>query len=129
MVGHHSNKLPKYTPATKSAASAGHTTRCSVCPLARSIGNGLLQYRLGFIEVPKYLGAGASYLDVLILNACAVLALLIGIGLRYYHYRHERDFIRKYKIEGETGFKSIFSPSKSNNSGGSYNNVDSIDGD
>jgi len=99
------------------------------CAYQVSIGNGLLQYRLGFIEVPKYLGAGASYQDVLILNVCAVLALLIGIALRYYHYRHERDFIRKHKIEGETGFKSIFSPSKSSGSGSSYNNIESIDGD
>ena len=28
------NKAPKYTPGAKSAPSAGHTTRCFVCPLA-----------------------------------------------------------------------------------------------
>lgn len=55
------------------------------CSYQVYLGNGLLQYRLGFIDVPKYLGAGASYLDVLILNVCAIVALLIGIGLRYYH--------------------------------------------
>jgi hypothetical protein len=29
------NKLLKFTPATKSVAFVGHTTRCSVCLLAR----------------------------------------------------------------------------------------------
>jgi hypothetical protein len=32
------------------------------CAYQVSMGNGLSQFRLGFIDVPKYLGAGASYL-------------------------------------------------------------------
>lgn len=84
------------------------------CAYQVSIGNGHEQFRLAFVDVPKYLGAGASYLDVLILDAIAVLALLVGLGFRYYYFRHERDFIKKYNIETETGIKSLFKrPSRS----------------
>lgn len=89
------------------------------------IGNGHEQFRLAFVDVPKYLGAGASYLDVLIYDAFVVLALLVGLGYRYYYFRHERDFIKKYNIKAETGFKSMFK--SSSGSRGSGNN-DSGDG-
>jgi hypothetical protein len=95
------------------------------CAYQVSMGNGLLQFRIGFIDVPKYLGAGASYLDVLILDGLIVLALIIGLGYRYYHFRHERDFIKKYNIDAETGFKSLFSNKP--RGGGNYDRYDSSD--
>jgi len=95
------------------------------CAYQVSLGNGLLQFRLSFIDVPKYLGAGASYLDVLILDGLIVLALIGGFGYRYYHFRHERDFIKKYNIEAETGFKSLFSNKP--RSGGKHGHYDSND--
>ena len=87
------------------------------CAYQVSMGNGLAQFRLGLIEVPKYLGAGASYLDVLILDVLIVVALAGGFGYRYYYFRHERDFIIKYKIDAETGFKSLYP----NNARGGHN--------
>lgn len=90
------------------------------CAYQVSIGNGHEQFQLGFVDIPTYLGAGASYLDVLILNCFAVLALLAGLGFRYYYFRHERDFIKKYNIEAETGFKSIFKSSSRSKGGDSY---------
>jgi hypothetical protein len=64
-------------------------------------------------------------LDVLILDGLVVLALIIGFGCRYYHFRHERDFIKKYNIEAETGFKSLFSNKP--RSGGKNSHYDSND--
>ena len=69
------------------------------CAYQVSIGNGHEQFRLAFVDVPKYLGAGASYLDVLIFDVLVGLALLVGLGYRYYYFRHERDFIKKYNIK------------------------------
>lgn len=86
------------------APSLGVTFHCAY---QISIGNGHEQFRLVFVDVPKYLGAGASFLDVLILDALIVLALLVSLGFRYYYFRHERDFIKKYNVEAETGFTSL----------------------
>jgi hypothetical protein len=82
------------------------------CAFKVASGEGHEQFRLGFVDIPKYLGAGASYLDILILDGMMVVALVVGFGLRYYHYRDERDFLKKYKIKGETGFTSDLKPSK-----------------
>ncbi len=87
------------------------------------IGSGHEQFRLDFVDIPKYLGAGASYLDVLIYDVFVVLALLVGLGYRYYYFRHERDFIKKYNIKAETGFKSIFK-SRSGSRGSGDNDND-----
>ncbi len=89
------------------------------CVYQVSIGNGHEQFRLGFVDVPKYLGAGASYLDVLILDALIILALFVGLGFRYYYFRHERDFIKKYNIKVKTGPK-YSSDSKERDSGYDY---------
>ncbi len=90
------------------------------CAYQVSIGSGHEQFRLGFVDVPKYLGAGASYLDVLILDVFVVLALLAGLGYRYYYFRHERDFIKKYNIDAETGVKSLFKSSSRTKGNGNY---------
>lgn len=74
---------------------------------------------MAFVDVPKYLGAGASYLDVLILDVFIILALCVGLGLRYYYDRHERDFIKKYNIKVKTKPK-YSSGSKESNSGYEY---------
>ncbi|MAM89513.1 MAG: hypothetical protein CME36_19610 [unclassified Hahellaceae] len=84
-------------------------------------GEGAEQFRLGFVDIPKYLGAGASYLDVLILNICVLLVLAVGFAVRYYQYRHERDFMRKYGIKGGTGFvRDLRDPDSSRSFDGDY---------
>ena len=78
------------------------------CIYQISMSNALVQFRLGPIESPKYFGIGASYQDVLIFHVCIFIALIVGIALRYYHYRDERDFMRKYNVKDQTGFGSLF---------------------
>ena len=89
------------------------------CVYQVSIGNGHEQFRLAFVDIPKYLGAGASYLDVLILDVLIILALCVGLGLRYYYFRHERDFIKKYNIKVKPKPK-YSSDSKESDSGYEY---------
>lgn len=69
-------------------------------------GRGLEQFRLGHIDIPKFLGAGATYLDIFILNIATVIALLIALIFRYRHYEPERDILKKLgkEKEGRTSF-------------------------
>jgi len=92
------------------------------CAYQVAIGNGLEQFQLEFVDIPKFLGAGASFLDVLILNCLIVIAIWGGLGYRYYYYRHERDFIKKYNIDADTGFKSIFKSSSRSRGNSNYDN-------
>jgi hypothetical protein len=69
-------------------------------------GRGLEQFKLGHVDIPKFLGAGATFLDVFILNIATVIALLIALYCRYRYYEPERDILRKLgkEKEGRTGF-------------------------
>ncbi len=69
-------------------------------------GRSLEQFRLGHVEIPKFLGAGATFLDVFILNIATVIALLIAFYCRYRYYEPERDILKKLgrEKEGQTGF-------------------------
>jgi len=55
----------------------------------------LEDFRIGNVEVPKYQGAGASFLDMFIFCAIALIALTVAIYLRYRHHKTTLDFFRK----------------------------------
>ncbi len=69
-------------------------------------GRGLEQFKLGNVDIPKLLGAGATFLDVFILNIATTIALVIALYCRYRYYEPERDILRKLgkEKEGSTGF-------------------------
>jgi len=67
-------------------------------------GRGLDAFMLGNMPIPKLLGAGASYLDVLIFMLIATLLLTIALFVRWRHYRLEDDFKKKYGIKDKSSF-------------------------
>ncbi|TNC85834.1 MAG: hypothetical protein CSH37_06285 [Thalassolituus sp.] len=80
------------------------------------LGNGLETYDLVIMDHPILTNLGVSYVEVLIYDAFAFLVLVIGLLFRYYHYRDERDFMKKYNLKGKTGFGSDFKSTRSINS-------------
>lgn len=76
----------------------------ALCLLKVQAGQGLQPFRLGMVDMPRFLGAGASYLDVLLLCLLVPAALLTALLLRYRYYRDERDFLRRHGLPGRTGF-------------------------
>ena len=81
-------------------------------------GNALETYDLIIMGHPVLTSLGVSYLEVLIADVVTFFALIIGLAFRYYYYRDERDFMKKYNIKGKTGFTSDFNSKSS--SGNSY---------
>lgn len=67
-------------------------------------GEGQAEFRLGNVPIPKLLGAGATYLDVLILLSAAEIAMLGAILWRYKEYREEEDFKKKCGITEKRSF-------------------------
>lgn len=67
-------------------------------------GQALEPFKLGNVPVPWLLGAGASYLEVLILLVALIIAFVVALAVRWHYYRDERDFRRKYKIPGKGAF-------------------------
>jgi len=84
-------------------------------------GKALETYDLVIMDHPVLTNLGVSYLEVLIYDVIYLLALAVGLLWRYYHYKDERDFMRKYNIKGETGFTQDFKASGSSRSHG-YSN-------
>ena len=54
----------------------------------------LERFQLGNTDIPWMYGSGASNLDVLIFSVAVVVALIIGIVIRYYYFREKIDFLR-----------------------------------
>lgn len=54
----------------------------------------LERFRLGNTEIPKFMGAGASNLDVLILCVVALVALVVGLVIRYFYFRDKLNYLR-----------------------------------
>ena len=67
-------------------------------------GQSLEPFRLGNVPIPSFQGAGASYLDVLILFGAAFLAVNIAMIIRYHQLKNERDFKKKYGIKDHKSF-------------------------
>ena len=67
-------------------------------------GQSLEPFRLGNVPIPTFQGAGATYLDVLILFLVAFVAVNIAILIRYNQLRNERDFKKKYGIKDDKSF-------------------------
>ncbi len=67
-------------------------------------GEGLEPFKLGNVPIPKFLRAGASYQDALILMIVAVQSLMAGLFFRWRYYRLEDDFKNKYKIKDKSSF-------------------------
>ncbi len=67
-------------------------------------GNGFGQFRLGNVDIPKFLGAGATYLEVFISSLVTIIALTGGLIARYKHYSPERNLLKQYNKAGKTGF-------------------------
>ena len=42
-----------------------------------------------------------------------LIALVVGLIGRYFYFRDEREFLKKYKIKGKTGFWEPFRSSDS----------------
>ncbi len=68
------------------------------------------------MDHPVLTNLGVSYLEVLIADIATLVALLVGLLIRYNYYKDERDFIKKYKLNAKTGFYQDFK-----NSSGSTN--------
>ena len=80
------------------------------------LGKGLDTYDLIIMDHPVLTNLGVSYLEVLIADVATLVALLVGLLIRYNYYKDERDFIKKYKLNAKTGFYQDFK-----NSSGSTN--------
>lgn len=53
-------------------------------------------FRLGNVPIPKYLGAGATYWDVFVLDVICLGVLCLGIYYDYSEYKLEKDFRSRY---------------------------------
>ena len=62
-------------------------------------GQGNEIFRLGSVPVPKFLGAGATYWTVLVLDIFALVVIFVGIYLDHKEYKLEKDFRTKYGQE------------------------------
>ena len=87
------------------------------------LGNALETYDLIIMDHPVLTNLGVSYLEVLLADAAVFIALGIGLAFRYFYYKDERDFIKKYNLKGKTGFYSDFAP-KTNLDSRSYDSYD-----
>jgi len=87
------------------------------------LGNALETYDLIIMDHPVLTNLGVSYLEVLLADVAVLIALGVGLAFRYYHYKDERDFIKKYNLKRNTGFYSDFS-SKSSLDSRSYDSCD-----
>ena len=67
-------------------------------------GHGLEQFRLGSVDIPKFLGAGATYLEVFITDVVTLICLTVALFARYRYYTPERELLKRYNKEGNTGF-------------------------
>lgn len=74
-------------------------------------GKALETFGLGIMAHPILTNLGVTYLEVFIGSMVTLIALLVGLYLRYRYYRDERDFMKKYNIKGKAGFSRDFKPS------------------
>jgi hypothetical protein len=81
-------------------------------------GRGHETFHMIVMEHPVFTFINASFMDVLIFEAGMLIALVVGLVWRYFYYRDEREFLKKYKIKGKTGF---WGPIRSNDSERDYN--------
>ncbi|MGQ0801260.1 MAG: hypothetical protein ACT4NL_14275 [Pseudomarimonas sp.] len=68
--------------------------------LTRAIQFGWLEsFRLGSVEVPKFMGANATNVSVVVFCAVGILAIAAGYVVRYFYYR---AFLAKLRARGVT---------------------------
>ncbi len=67
-------------------------------------GKGIEPFTFGSVEIPKLQGAGATFMDVFILNAAIVIAVVIAFIVRYKYYEPERAIIKKHMLKDKAGF-------------------------
>lgn len=72
------------------------------------LGKGLDTYNLIIMDHPVLTNLGVSYLEVLIVDIATLVAIFVGLLIRYSYYKDERDFIKKYKLNAKTGFYQDF---------------------
>ena len=72
------------------------------------LGKGLDTYNLIIMDHPVLTNLGVSYLEVLIADIATLVAIFVGLLIRYSYYKDERDFIKKYKLNAKTGFYQDF---------------------
>ena len=63
----------------------------------------LEDFKIGNVEIPKFMGAGASYLDVFIFCIIGILAVAISIYARYRHHKATIDLLRSKGIHDYDG--------------------------
>lgn len=78
-------------------------------------GKALETFDVGIMAHPILTNLGVTYLEVFIGDIVTLIALLVGLYLRYRYYRDERDFMKKYNIKGKSGFSQNFKPSGHDN--------------
>ncbi len=71
-------------------------------------GRALETFDLVIMAHPILTNLGVTYLEVLVGNIITLVAILVGIYLRYRYYRDELDLMKKYNIKGKTGFSQDF---------------------
>lgn len=87
-------------------------------------GRALETYDLVIMDHPVLTSLNVSYLEVFIGDVITILAVLAALGARHYYYRDERDFMRKYKIKGKTGFTKDFTHGKHSQDSGDFSDGD-----
>ena len=83
------------------------------CLINIAQGNALHTYDLVIMDHPVLTNLDVTYLEVFIADLLTIIAFIVALALRYFYYRHERDFIKKYNIQAKTGFTRDFKPSQS----------------
>lgn len=73
-------------------------------------GGGLELFMLGNLPVPKYLGAGASNIEMFIFCVIGVIAIFIGLIRRYLEMRDDIAMMRKLGLR-ESDFRSPYNSS------------------
>ena len=64
-------------------------------------GNGLELFKLGNLPIPKFLGAGASNIEMFIFCIVGVIAISIGLIRRYLYLRGDIAMMRKLGVKEE----------------------------
>lgn len=73
-------------------------------------GEGLELFMLGNLPIPKYLGAGASNIEMFIFCVIGTLAIFIGLIRRYLEMRDDIAMMRKLGLK-EEDFRSPYGSS------------------
>jgi hypothetical protein len=72
-------------------------------------GRGSEPFSLGFVDIPKFIGANANNWSVAILMTGILVAIIVGYIMRYRYYRDELHLLKKAGLDKrQSGFYRDF---------------------